>query len=519
MATFVDPATKVVNPPLNITAPTPGIDLKNFQWKTLDDKLNPPPFEGSHVNGFVIDDKSCTNGQKAYSREVAAEKPLNGAVQLPPQLAQQIASLDTQKKLHHVFFPLDAFQGAYTGNGFNLIFRPRTKGKAGLKGLDTGTDVKKLDIASDAPDDNILELNITTEQLSFGGTIDNVPNRGLREQKNINLRCTPYLQTVQDVTNPPTGKGDHADRDWGIHFEPGMWLKVPPASFQGDRASIVRMASIPHGTTINAQGFAPKRRTDTVNGGEKGGPVFNEIDTTPFNISNPTSQILDTFTAMVEGNNADLRIPQNLDKFGAKGSRRITTDIIKNPNLVLKNAIDKLYITETITFDVSTGPEDTSKETAEDKAKIPAEKVAANKAEADKPNGGGIANIAFLEGSSQVDEPNARAVRMTARYWIERVMYDITIPGGLLPRRSYILQPKMPEDCTAPTPWFNIVTGYDGHPEQKTIKVPGTQIQVSQNVTLNFAGLSWPHVSVSTLVPSDPQMIDLSLPESEWGKL
>jgi tyrosinase len=29
-----------------------------------------------------------------------------------------------------------------------------------------------------------------------------------------------------------------------------------------------------------------------------------------------------------------------------------------------------------------------------------------------------------------------------------------------------------------------------------------TQIQYSQNVSLNFAGLTWPHMSVATLVPS-----------------
>lgn len=38
--------------------------------------------------------------------------------------------------------------------------------------------------------------------------------------------------------------------------------------------------------------------------------------------------------------------------------------------------------------------------------------------------------------------------------------------------------------------------------EYKTITVTSTQIQYSQNVSLDFAGLAWPHVSVATLVPS-----------------
>ncbi|KAF3011354.1 hypothetical protein E8E14_007841 [Neopestalotiopsis sp. 37M] len=500
MATFIDPKAGKVQPPLNITAPTPGIDLNNFQWRTLDDKLNPPPFEGSHVDDFANDEKSLsTNGQKVFSREVVAAGPSNGAVQLPPQLAQQIGLSDAKQR-PKPDFPLDRFQGAYAGNGFNLIFRPKTDGPKGLEGLDTGPDPKKLNIKGNNPNDNILELNLTTEQLSFGGTVGNIPNRGLRAQGNLDLTGLPYLQTVQDVTNPPTGNGDHADRDWGIHFEPGMWLNVPAANFQGNRASIVRMASIPHGTTINAQGFAPKKRTDTVTGGEKGRPKFEAINTTPFKIGIPDSKFDKLFTSMAEENNADLRLPQNLDKFGKKGSQRITTEIIKNPNLVLEKAIEKLDIAETITFTVATGPEVGSKQTV------------------DVPNGGGTANIAFLEGQNQATE-NARAVRMTATYWIERVMYEVTVPGNLAARRSILLRPKMPLNSTAPTPEFNIITGTKGNQEEKTIKVPGTQIQVSQNVTLNFGTLSWPHVSVSTLVPSDPQTIDLSLPESEWGKL
>jgi hypothetical protein len=37
-----------------------------------------------------------------------------------------------------------------------------------------------------------------------------------------------------------------------------------------------------------------------------------------------------------------------------------------------------------------------------------------------------------------------------------------------------------------------------------TIAMSTTQIQYSQEVILNFNGLSWPHVSVASLVPADP---------------
>jgi len=43
-----------------------------------------------------------------------------------------------------------------------------------------------------------------------------------------------------------------------------------------------------------------------------------------------------------------------------------------------------------------------------------------------------------------------------------------------------------------------------------TIRVTSTQIQYSQQVQLNFAGLTWPHVSVATLVPQAPQVVPAS---------
>ncbi|HEY2667877.1 MAG TPA: hypothetical protein VGK51_13665, partial [Actinomycetota bacterium] len=38
----------------------------------------------------------------------------------------------------------------------------------------------------------------------------------------------------------------------------------------------------------------------------------------------------------------------------------------------------------------------------------------------------------------------------------------------------------------------------------RTITVTSTQIQYSQEIFLNFNTLTWPHVSVATLVPSHP---------------
>jgi hypothetical protein len=43
--------------------------------------------------------------------------------------------------------------------------------------------------------------------------------------------------------------------------------------------------------------------------------------------------------------------------------------------------------------------------------------------------------------------------------------------------------------------------------------VTSTQIQYSQIVFLNFAGLTWPHVSVGTLTPTTEQPV----PPSAWN--
>jgi hypothetical protein len=47
--------------------------------------------------------------------------------------------------------------------------------------------------------------------------------------------------------------------------------------------------------------------------------------------------------------------------------------------------------------------------------------------------------------------------------------------------------------------------------DKQQITVHFTQIQYTQTVLLNFAGLTWPHVSVNTLVPEDPIDVPASL--------
>ena len=48
-------------------------------------------------------------------------------------------------------------------------------------------------------------------------------------------------------------------------------------------------------------------------------------------------------------------------------------------------------------------------------------------------------------------------------------------------------------------------------PRKLTVRY--TQIQYTQTVLLNFNGLTWPHVSVNTLVPA----ADVLVPHSAWN--
>jgi hypothetical protein len=283
--------------------------------------------------------------------------------------------------------------------------------------------------------------------LSFSNALGAVPNRGLETQNDIFLNGVPYVQAINDVTNPATGKADGPPT--GIHFEPGLWMHIPPTETVPVLAeSLVRMASIPHGTTINAQGLAPA-------GSIKGPPT----------IPSP-------------------RIPQDLSKFIATGT--ITQAILDDPNTILRQAIAGQNIVETFVFTVSTSP-------------------------AAPEFGGGTDNIAFLEGNAAITKPNASAASMTATFWVETVEHTLHIP--IFKAGSPPLAIKAPS--THPdqlTPTFQVSPPRE-IPAPITITVQTTQIQYSQVVLLNFAGLTWPHVSVATLTPSMHQVV----PPSAWA--
>lgn len=347
---------------------------------------------------------------------------------------------------------LENFTGHFAGTGFNTIFRPNSE-------------------PPPPATTNVLELNLTTETLSFSGSLGSVPNRGLAPQPDIFLNGVPYVQAIKDVTNTVTGKANGTPTD--IHFEPGLWMHVPATTVDpvlGE--SLVRMASIPHGTTINAQGLAPT--TPPI----LGPPTIPKVDITPF-VTGSNPKHLISFPSQIASDPNTPRLPQDLTKFIAAGT--ITQDILTDPNTVLRNANVGKTITKTIVFTVSTTP------------------IAPEA-------GGGTVNINFLQGDSK--GPNANAVQMMATFWIETVQHKIVIP---------IFKPGQPPlkiPAPAPHPGARVPVFVVNPPYEitvpKTIVVTSTQIQYSQIVCLDFKGLTWPHVSVATLTPTTEQTVPLS---------
>jgi len=335
------------------------------------------------------------------------------------------------------------FIGTFHGNGLNTIFRPQ----------DFAVTPTPLPKPGTGPNDNILEINLTEETLSFSKALGSIPNRGM-VQGDAFLNGIPYLQTINDVSVPANPVG--------IHFEPGVWLSVPATTVPKEGATIARMASIPHGTTIEAQGTS-----FTV----AGGPQIKPVDITPFPIGNPGAPF--RFPSQTVTDAATFRLPQDLTDFIAAGT--ITQEILDNPNIILKKRADAQNITSTTVNVISTNP-------------------------ADPLFGGGTDNIAFLLGDKNATAPNADAVQMSAIFWVETVTEKITVPAYTAHKPVIV---RGATSAGNPVVRFS-VTSKTPTPKDTTIDVSYTQIQYTQTVLLNFNRLTWPHVSVATLVPNKP---------------
>lgn len=248
--------------------------------------------------------------------------------------------------------PLQSLLGTWKGQGFNQIWRP---------------------FHSVPPDpasqDRFLELNLTEETLQFENIPGAIPNRGLL-QSDINLFGLTYLQQVTD-----------RNTNEGIHVETGMWVNVQPTTDPQEAATVVRMGSIPHGTTIQAQGIASAN---------DGPPEIAAVSITPFVIGNPGETV--QFPESNLTNPTSFRTPP--DQLTG-----VTQEMVDNPNSVLQAALQGQSIVQTTTLRISSKV-----------GVVPVPNV-----------GGGVANIAFLTGNPA---PNALAAEVDATFWIETVKDD-----------------------------------------------------------------------------------------------
>jgi len=294
-------------------------------------------------------------------------QPLNNDEGAPPPSTDATVGLG----------PLAGLAGNWTGRGFNAIWRPHR-----------------------GPSDHFLELNVTNDQINLEAIDGLIPNRGL-VQGQIFFRGLTYTQQISDANVKVNGVPA------GLHIEPGVWVHVPPLTDPQEPATVVRMASIPHGTTILIQGTT----TTTA-----GGPSIPDVSLKPFFIGDPKH--LQDFPEQKLSNTT------NVFRTSGAGLTGITQAMLDNPNSVL--TAHPANVTTTTRLHVSTTP-------------------------GDNIVGGGASNMAFLVGTQ--DGANAKVAHVAATFWLQKVAGDTEFK----------------------------------------------RLQYSQIVLLNFAGISWPHITVATL--------------------
>jgi hypothetical protein len=268
-----------------------------------------------------------------------------------------------------------------------------------------------------------LRLNATKEILIFARVGAPIPNAGAESIKFLGLH---YFQQISDAYTSEA-----------LHLEPGIWLPIPKTEIPPQEMTIVRLSTIPHGTSLLAQGPVPLLKS--------GGPEIGAVNAIPFTID-PLDQY-----------RQDVTDPQYLEPFlSTELPLGIPAGASVNPNIVLVRAIEKQKITNTITVTVSATP-------IGDIAEVPDREDAQRRSETSKRiapllssnyDSGGLLNIPFLKA-------NANAIAFAATLWIE------TVDDG---------------------------KGPDGKPRDHA------QLQYSQTTILDFDGFKWPHINVGTLI-------------------
>ncbi|HCI80001.1 MAG TPA: hypothetical protein DHW02_09940 [Ktedonobacter sp.] len=345
---------------------------------------------------------------------------------------------------------LQNLAGTWQGQGFNLIARPDFQDGANL----------------------FLQLNQTRETLHIQPIGSAIPNRGFG-QDDIELFGLTYLDKISDLF---TGSA--------LHIEPGIWIKQPDTNSPLETAPqgsqlIARMATIPHGNAVLAQGLAspfsgpPTLKTPT---DEYAFSVFPSFNSTPFGAALPPSSPVINAAGTSEKLNAaaipappfneyDLTIGVNSRTqplpatINSVSMQDIVNDPIRLLQVVIENQVAQGHTFEGTVLNIAT-QQTLSFRTQPNQPHGASINV-------NVPNGsGGIENILFLEGTAPQgpNGPNALTAQVYATFWIEKV--------------------------------------------QSVNHAPFMQLQYAQMTVLNFpilkllptvVNLGWPHITVATL--------------------
>jgi hypothetical protein len=364
--------------------------------------------------------------------------------------------------------------GTWRGKGFNLIARPDFQGDAPL----------------------YLQLNQTTETLAIDKIGSAIPNRGFG-QDDIELFGLTYLQKISD-----------ASTDGALHIEPGLWVTqttpldtaYPPEEPPPGGQIIARMASIPHGNSVLAQGNATPFTGPPVLAGNNqtySGSVFPSFNSTPFGI--PASGVLVLNAA---GSSEELTAPAlvppakpfpeyNLLNPASAANPRTPfgsspaepplpasiegvpmQDVVNDPVLILQAVIQRQvgqgHEFEGVALNIATQPSVTFLTQVNDPTGPSASVPVAD-------GNGGVENILFLEGGNPPGNvgPNAFTSLVYATFWIEKV----TLPG----------QPSFMQLQYAQMTILNF--GILGVTKLPPNPPGGPAVPI----------LGWPHISVATL--------------------
>jgi hypothetical protein len=345
--------------------------------------------------------------------------------------------------------------GNWHGTGFNLVARPDFQDKT----------------------NTFLELNLTSETTKFDPISSVIPNRGFG-QPDIQLFGLTYLQKISDAT---TGGA--------LHIEPGIWINQeptsdPPLSPPAGGLLVSRMANIPHGNSLLAQGVATSfdgpptisPGANPISGVNPAFSLFPSFNSTAIDLQPALAPGVPLGAPVFAGGTSEAQskpgggFTQYTLTNGASPTNtrtplgnvppvlppEITQTLLNDPiTLLQQKVVDQIaqgYSFSGVALNISTAPTITFFNAPV----IAGNPLPATSAVTLTQAGGGAENLSFLQ-------KNATTTLVYATFWLEKLT----------------------------------------HPDQPTI----TQLQYAQMVMLNFPAFTipgnpafaWPHITVGTL--------------------